>query len=304
MASKTEKNKQILAPNIIKASLYAIAAFFFMATFGIATKMGLNGGSAFWVSFIVYLTGTLTLVPYILYKGLPYLKSEHYKELWARAIIGTIASFCYTVSINYIPIVNGTLLFNTAPLFIPILAMLFLKESIAKSTWVSVLIGFIGIIIIIRPTLEIFTQTGNMIGIISGLSLAIAYLLTKQLTLTEPGIRIIIYYLGIGALFQIPLLFFARMPSTESVLYSILGGLFLLAAQIALVTAYKYADASKIGIYQYLSVVFVAILNWLLWNSVPNGQDILGAILVALAGIIIIRSGKSVPTDPLRRDVL
>lgn len=279
-------------PDIIKGSLYALAAFFCMAVFGILTKIALQGGSVFWVSFIVYLTGTLTLAPYIVYHGFSFLKSEHYTFLIGRAIFGTIASFCYTISIHFIPIVNGTLLFNTAPIFIPLLATFFLKEKIKKSVWFAVLIGFIGIIIIIKPTREIFTQTGNLVGVFSGISLAIAYLLMKLLSSTDPAVRIIFYYLGIGTLIQIPLLFLSDgLPTSESCFYAILGGLFLVVAQLSLVKGYQYAEASQIGIYQYSSVIFVGLFDWLLWKVAPTMSDVFGIILVALAGMVIIRSG-------------
>lgn len=284
-----DKSITVEAPDIFKGSLLAIVAFFCMALFGVFTKIALEGGSVFWVSFVSYLTGALVLLPYIAYKGTSYLKSEHYGLLFGRAIIGTLASFCYTISIHYIPIVNGTLLFNTAPIFIPLLSTVFLKEKIGKSTWLAVLIGFIGIIIIIKPTAAIFTQTGDLIGILSGVSLAVAYLLMKMLTATDPGVRIIFYYLGIGTLLQIPLLFLTDfMLSTESCYNAILGGLLLLAAQLALVKGYQYASASQIGIYQYTSVVFVGLFGWLIWNSVPTPGEILGVLLVSIAGIIII----------------
>jgi drug/metabolite transporter (DMT)-like permease len=281
------------APNIVKGSFYAIIAFFCMGVFGIATKIALEGASFFWVSFIAYLTGSATLLPYILYKGSSYLKSNHYPLLLGRAVFGTIASFCYTISILYIPIVNGTLLFNTAPIFIPLLSMFFLHTKISKRIWIAVAIGFIGIIVIIKPTLAIFTQSGNLIGLFSGISLAIAYLLMKILTSTDPGIRIIFYYLGIGTLLQIPLLFFSELPHLHSCFYAAASGWLLLSAQLALVTAYKYAQASQVGIYQYTSVAFVGIFNWILWSSVPDAGEILGIILVTIAGIIVIRSGNA-----------
>lgn len=281
-------------PNIVKGSIYGIVAFFFMALFGLLTKIALQTGPIIWVSFIAYLTGSLVLLPFILQKGLGYLKSEHYSFLVGRAVFGTVASFCYTISIHFIPIVNGTLLFNTAPIFIPILTVLFLNTKVKRSVWFAVLIGFIGIIVIIKPTEAIFTQSGNLIGIFSGVSLAIAYLLMKLLTATDPSIRIIFYYLGIGTLLQVPFLFFAgSLPSSESCLYAILSGIMLLAAQIILINAYKYAEASQIGIYQYCSVVFVGLFDWMLWGTVPTIWDLIGILLVAIAGIVIIRSSRN-----------
>lgn len=280
------------SPTILKGSLFALTAFFLMAIFGIFTKMALEEGSAFWVSFIAYLTGTLVIIPYFAYQGFSALKSNRYPLLIGRAVFGTIASFCYTISIHYIPLVNGTLLFNTAPIFIPLIAMFALKAKIDRSTWLAVLIGFVGIIIIIEPTEAIFTQTGNLIGILSGVCLAIAYLLMKLLTSTDPGLRIIFYYLGIGTLMQVPLLFIDKAPTSESSLYAALGGLCLLGAQVCLIQGYRYASAPQIGIYQYTTIIFVGLLDWLLWGMVPSLSEFSGILLVALAGMIIIRAGS------------
>lgn len=278
--------------DILKGSLLALVAFFFMAIFGILTKLSLHDGSFIWTSFIAYMTGALLLTPYVITKGINFLKSEHYWLLLGRAIFGTFASFLYTISINFIPIVNSTLLFNTAPIFIPILSVLFLRAKVAKSIWLAVILGFIGIVIIIHPTAAIFTQTGNILGLLSGIFLAIAYLMMKILTNTDSGIRIIFYYLGIGALMQIPFLFFYGLPTEQSALYATLSGVALLSAQLCLVNAYRYAMASEIGIYQYASVVFVGLIEWMFWGSVPSIWDTLGIAFVAFAGMIILRNGK------------
>lgn len=282
--------------NIFKGSLYALISFFCMAVFGILTKIALQNGNVIWVSFLAYLTGASILAICIAPKGLQFLRSEHYASLIGRAIFGSIASFLYTISMRYIPIVNATLLFNTAPIFIPILAIFWLKKSVEKYIWLAVGLGFLGIIVIIKPTEAIFTQSGNFLGLVSGISLAIAYLLMKLLTATEPATRIIFYYLGIGTLIQIPLLFFAGpTPVLESCIYAVAGGIVLLIAQLSLVKGYTYATASQVGIYQYTSIVFVGLLNWFIWNDVPPLSDLFGILLVAIAGMIIIRHGDAHP---------
>lgn len=280
-----------MKPDIVKGSILGLIAFFFMAVFGVLTKVALENGSFIWISFIAYLTATVLLLPYVISQGTAYLKSEHYGLLIGRALFGTMASLVYTLSIHYIPIVNSTLLFNTAPIFIPIISVLFLHTHIPKTLWLAVALGFLGIIIIIQPNAEIFTQTGNLLGLLSGISLAIAYLQMKILTNTDPGIRIIFYYLGIGMLIQAPLLYFGNIPDERVVLYSVLSGAALLAAQITLVNAYRYAKASEIGIYQYASVIFVGLMDWIIWNNVPPVYDVVGVILVTVAGILIIHYG-------------
>lgn len=279
--------------DIIKGSLFALAAFFFMAVFGILTKLSLESSSFIWTSFIAYLSGTLVLTPYIASQGLNYLKSDQYPKLLSRAFFGTMASFCYTMSLPYIPIVNSTLLFNTAPIFIPILSLFFLHAKITKSIWIAVALGFLGIILIIHPTSAIFTQTGNIVGLLSGIFLAIAYLTMKILTNTDPGARIIFYYLGIGAMIQAPFLLWFEAPDAFGLVYASLSGLALLSAQILLATAYRFAQASEVGIYQYASVVFVGLFQWIFWKDIPSSGELLGALLVASAGALIIRNGTN-----------
>lgn len=288
--------QESVQPNILKGSLYALAGFFCMAIFGVLTKMAYANSSALWVSFITYFFGTICLVPYVAVKGLSFLKSEHYGYLIGRAVFGTMASFLYMLSMHYIPLVNATLLFNTAPIFIPFLAIFWVRAVISKQIWLAVFIGFIGILVIIKPTESIFTHAGNFIGLASGICLAIAYFIMKLLTGSDPPVRIIFYYLGLGTVLQLPLLFFAgQFPNWDSFLLSVLCGIVMVIAQILLVEGYKFAEASQIGIYQYSSVVFVGIIDWLIWDIVPPLSNLFGVLLVAIAGIIIIRSGNLAP---------
>jgi len=277
------------APNITKGSLLGILAFFCMAVFGIFTKLACQHGDPIWVSFITYFVAATCTTIFILPKGLAGIKSQHYRLLFARAIIGTIASFLYMISLRYIPIVNATLLFNTAPIFIPFLTVFILKAYVPKHVWFAVLLGFIGILIIVKPGKDILTDPGNLIGLASGCALAIAYLIMKLMTATETGLRIIFYYFGIGTLMQIPLLWFAsNPPPAGNILYAILAGFMLIAAQLSLIRAYTYATASQVGVYQYSSVVFVALIDWLFWSITPGITDFIGFVLVSIAGIFII----------------
>ena len=279
------------APHIGKGSAFALLAFFFMAVFGVLTKQACETGNFIWVSFITYFTASLGTALFILPKGISALKSQRYPYLIARAVIGTLASFLYMVSMHYISVINSTLLFNTAPIFIPFLTVFVLKVHVPKSVWHAVILGFIGIIAIIRPDHGIFTDPGNLIGLASGFALAVAYLIMKYLTATETGLRIIFYYFGIGMLIQIPLLFWGGPPpSLETIAYAGGSGIMLMIAQLGLINAYRYAAASQVGVYQYTSIVFVALIEWLFWSRTPGLFDYMGFVLVTIAGIIIIFS--------------
>lgn len=291
------QHKAIFAhsPHVIKGSLFAIFAFFCMATFGVLTKIASSLTDPIWVSFITYCIAATTTFLFIIPQGKAGIKSSRYRYLLARGIIGTSASFLYMLSMHYIPIINSTLLFNTAPIFIPLLTVCVLHVHIPKRVWVAITIGFIGILVIIRPHGDILTEPGNLIGLASGLALAIAYLIMKYLTATETGLRIIFYYFCIGVLMQIPLLWFtAQPPSLESSLVAMFCGFSLMSAELSLIHAYRYATASAAGVFQYSAVVFVAIYGWLIWGHSPAVMDIVGIVLVSTAGIFIITSGPKI----------
>ena len=280
------------APHIVKGALFAIFSFLMMAIFGVLTKIASDTGDLIWVSFITYGVAAFGTGLLILPQGKESLKSNHYSYLVARATIGTLASFLYMISMHYISIVNSTLLFNTAPIFIPFITVYVLKIHVNTNIWYAVLIGFIGILVIIKPNASIFTDPGNLIGLLAGMALAVAYLFMKLLTATDTGLRIIFYYFFIGFLLQIPLLWFAKeTPSLTTFFHSSLCGIALMMAQLGLVTAYKYATASEVGVYQYSSVVFVAIIQWIIWSHTPGLLSYIGFGLVSIAGIFIISSG-------------
>lgn len=291
-----EESKTIFtsSPHIIKGSLFAIFAFFCMATFGVLTKIASSSADPIWISFITYCAAALTTFLFILPQGRAGIKSTRYPYLFARGLIGTSASFLYMLSMHYIPIINSTLLFNTAPIFIPLLTVCILRISIPKRIWLAVGVGFIGILIIIRPHGDILTEPGNLIGLGSGLALAIAYLIMKYLTATETGLRIIFYYFCTGVVMQIPLLWLSNQtPSLESALIAAACGLTLMTAELSIIRAYRYTTASAVGVYQYCAVAFVALYGWFLWNQIPGLLDLTGIALVITAGICIITSRSS-----------
>lgn len=276
-----------------KGSVWVLSAFFFMAVFGIFTKAAYLNDGALWVSFLTYASGAFLMALTILYKGVSYFKTEHFSYHFGRAAFGVSASFLYTVSMYYVPIVDATLLFNTTPIFIPILAAVWLKQSINKSIWLAVLLGFIGIIIIIKPESDMWMQPGNLIGLASGFCLAVAYLLIKRLRATDSSLSIVAYFFILSTLLQAPFLSVAgSFPIWQSCFLAILGGCALTLAQLCLVKGYEYADPSQLGVYQYTTVVFVGLFDWLYWGVVPTLWDMLGAILVVIAAMVIIRSGK------------
>jgi len=283
-------------PNLIKGSLFIVIAFFSMAVFGVLTRQATLNGGRLWVSFISYFTCMLFLLPIVLKNGIVNsLRTHHFSYHLGRTIFGLSASFLFTIAINYTSIVDAILLLNTAPIFIPIIAMIWLKNKISRGTWLAVALGFVGIILIINPDKEILTDYGNFIGLASGISLAVAFLFVKLLTPTDDVYKILFYFFFLSSCIQLPLLFFAGpLIDNQSILFAVFAGIAYISQQFFLVKGYQLGDAAKLGVYQYTAVAFVALLDWIFWGKVPSLQDLPGVILIIIAAFVIIRSSKVV----------
>lgn len=284
-----KSDSKSLEPNLTKGIVYILFGFLFMAFFGAFLKGSLaNSTSPIWINFIVYLTGLVLLLPFAFIIGRASLKTKHFKYHFCRAFFGFLASLLYIYSLQFIPLLNATLLFNTTPIFIPIFAMWLIKVKIEWFTWLSIIVGFIGITIMIHPSINTFHHPGNLIALVAGMLLALAYTFIKMLTPTDPYFRIVFYFFLLSTLFQTPFLYFVNhQPQSRDVLLSICAGASLLIAQWCIVTAYANAEASKIGVFQYTSLIWVGLIDWVLWHVIPTPFEFFGMLLVMLAGIII-----------------
>lgn len=288
-------------PDLTKGVIFILIAYLFLALFGVMTKIAIESMPQLWFSFFTYLSGFIILIPYAIYNKYNIFEPKYLGYHFCRAFFGLSASLMYMWSLQKISIVNATLLFNTAPIFIPIFAIFWWNRKISTSTWCAIGLGFLGIIFIIRPTTAILEQSGSLIGLASGISLAIAYMFVKELTNYVEPMKILFYFFGISTLLQLPFLFFVDpITNLYAIGYAVINGLFFILAQNFLVKAYEYAEASKVGVFQYSSVIFVGIINWLLWDKIPNNWALFGSLLVILAGGFVIRGTHVKEPHPLK----
>jgi len=274
---------------MLQGSLYMTLGFFFVAVFGAFLKAGNALTSSLWVTFIAYGFACVIQFFFNLNKGFAFLKTKRPWGHCARIVFGAFSTLLYAYSIKHIPLLNATLLYNTAPLFVPIFAIFILGSKVPLKIWVSLVFGFIGVVMILHPDLTLLKKPGNLIGLSSGIFQAMTFIIVKALTSTEPVQRINFYFFLGSAIILGPLAyFFAETPPLESVLWSLCAGVVSFFAQYFIVKAYSCADASDIGAFQYTSVVFAGLIGWLVWDNIPSIYDLIGMGIVMLGGILAI----------------
>jgi len=148
-------------------------------------------------------------------------------------------------------------------------------------------------VIIVKPDSTIFTNPGNLLGLSAGFVTAVEFLAVKQLDETESPITQMFYFLLIGTILSSLLVIGKIQPiNHEQALIMLATGGCLVCFQFLLIKAYTYAKPHEIGAFQYSSVVFAAILGWVIFKEQLDPGTIIGTILICVGGVLSI-SGRN-----------
>jgi drug/metabolite transporter (DMT)-like permease len=208
--------------------------------------------------------------------------------LGIRAVIGTISLVTTFFAYSLMPMAETTALLFTASLFIPVLGVIFLKESVGPYRWSAVVIGLIGVLIMSHPSGDM-----NTLGIVVALCAAALHatlqIILRYLGRFESPETISFYFFVIGVfLTALPLPFIAVRPTMSEIPLIIGIGLSGAAAQWLLSTAFRNARAAIVTVFNYSSIVWATLFGWMIWNEWPLPTVITGAVIVIASNILMI----------------
>ena len=260
------------------------------ASSGLFVQMASHHAGEFVISFGSLVLCALVVVPFALARGRRFLVSRHTGLLIVRSVIGVIQVVSLFVALQTISLVDTVLLRDAAPLWIPVLLMLFWKETMPNKLWIGIVLGFVGMALVLHPSYATF-ESGYLFGIGAGVLYAFQSILSRRVDeIGEPVLRTTCYIFVIGALLMaLPAALQWQPLPVETAIHIALAGICLLASTVSLLFAYNYAPAYVLAPFGYSAVVFSAILDWWIFERVPTGWTILGAILVVAASLLIIR---------------
>jgi drug/metabolite transporter (DMT)-like permease len=277
------------ADNLRRGALLMLASGLLFSAMGALVKYMSAHLPNEMVVFFRSAMGLLALLPWVLHRGVGHLKTKNLRgHLW-RGLAGVAAMYCYFYAIAHLPLAEATLLNYSTPLFVPFIAAAWLGEKISRKLWGAIITGFTGIVLILKPGLDLFTPV-SLIGVASGLFAALAMVSIRRLTHTEPTLRIVFYFSAVcTAVSAVPLAW--RWQTPDPGLWALLIGMGALAslAQLLLTRAYSHAPAAQVGPFTYSTVVFAAAIGWMFWGEIPDLLSFGGTALVCLAGIMTIR---------------
>jgi drug/metabolite transporter (DMT)-like permease len=214
------------------------------------------------------------------------LKTGYFRFHLLRTAAGMSAMYCYYYSLSKLPLSEAALLGFTSPLFIPFIAHIWLKELIPLRVAGAVLLGFFGVILILKPGTAVF-QPVALVGVCAGCFSALATVTIRRMSVTEPASRIVFYFALIATIVSAVPLTWAWHPAPPArFLPVVMLGIFATTGQFLVTVGYSLAPAAQVGPFMYGVVVFSTLLGWLLWREAFDAVSWIGAILICVAGII------------------
>jgi drug/metabolite transporter (DMT)-like permease len=280
-----------LKGRVESASSVALGALLIVIAFACVAVMSAFGKAAKEVptSVLVLFQNFISLLlftPWVLGKGVSQVRTSRSSLHILRAAAGLLSQVLMFVAVKRMPLVNAVLLSNSAPLFIPLVTWVWLKERIGGTVWMSLLIGFAGVILILKPGLALLSDPIALIAISAAVFSALALVAVNRLSSTESPQRILFYYFLyssiVAALFAV---LTWRTPSAREWLF--LGGIGLMmgASQLFIILAYKRATAGRIAAFNYTVVIFSGLIGWVVWGNTPDLLSLAGVLLVTAGGV-------------------
>ncbi len=279
--------------SLLIASLAIIASEVLFSTMGAVIKLLAADLPNTMLVFARNLFGLVALLPVLWHLRQTPLRTRVLHLHLLRAGAGVGAMYCFFYAIAHLALAEAVLLKLTAPLFIPIIAMLWLREELTGSIIMAVLIGFGGVALILNPDGAGFFQSAAFIGLIGGALAGFAKVVVRRLAASEPSTRIVFYFAAFASsVSAAPVLWHWQMPTPSQWALLILLGILATCGQLLLTTGYRYAPAARIGPLTYSSVIFAGIYGYVLWGEMPGLWDAIGGLLIIVAGLLALYGGK------------
>jgi len=258
-----------------------------VASMTVAIRVASHELHPFEIAFFRNLFGFVFVLPFLWRAGLGMLRANAPGRLLISSGGHLVAMLGYFLAVAYLPLAELTALAFTKPLFATLGAALVLHEVVRGRRWSAIAIGFLGVMIVLRPGAEAFSPYAGLV-LLSALASAAVVLLVKQMTLRDGSTTIVLYQtLFLTALSLPPALWFWQMPGLESLVLVALIGALGTIAWLCFTRAFALADASAVMPYEFLKLPITAALAYLMFAEVPSVWTWLGGAVIFGASVYI-----------------
>ncbi len=227
------------------------------------------------VAVIIYLRG-----------GLVILKTGHKQLHLLRSVLGIGAMAFAFYAFSLMPLAEAISILHTAPLFMTALSVLLLRERVGIRRWTAIIIGFVGMLIVVRPGADMLAS-GSLYMLLAAFLIGCTTIIIRYLGRIDDPVCITFYFTVTGVLASLIGLFVQgwEQPPPADLALLLLVGLFGGLAQYLMTLSYRHLAVGIVAPLKYLTIVFGGTIGYLVWGDVPDPLSVLGIGLIVATGL-------------------
>lgn len=242
------------------------------------------------ISFFRYSCGLIFLMPVFFCMGIANLKTERLPLHLLRMGLAFVAQLGIFITVIHLPLADATAFMFSKPLFTTVVAVFMLREAVSGRRWGATVVGFIGVLVLVRPGAEAINPIA-LVAVASAMTFAVANVLIRKMSVTEPTGRILFYYhIGGVILFAGPAAYVWTMPiRLEWLLLISIGGLTTVGI-FCFMRAFTVGEANAVGPAENLRLIYATVFGFVLFAEIPSVWTVVGAAIIVASTVYIARA--------------
>jgi drug/metabolite transporter (DMT)-like permease len=270
-----------------RAALLMLGSTLFFALMVVAIRLASATLHTFEIAFFRNFFGLVAALPLLLRHGPGLLRTTQLPRYFVRCLVGVVSMFCGFWAIGHLPLAQAVSLSYSTPIFVTIAAVIFLHEQVRARRWTAVVLGFIGVLVIVRPGTGDFTA-GTLVAVTAALLSGIVSIQIKQLSYTEPADRIVLFTTAIWVpMSLLPALAVWEWPQGITWLWVVAAGFLGTGGHMLWTRALKLGDVSALTPISFMQLPVVAIFGYLLFDEAVDRWTAIGAGIIFTANAYI-----------------
>jgi len=209
--------------------------------------------------------------------------------LMLRSLFGTIGILCNFYALDQLDLADASILNKMSPFFAIIFSIFLLKEKIKPVQFLIVVGALVGAMCVVKPSFLNASTVPALIALCGGMCAGLAYTLVRMLG--QRGVKgaiIVCFFSGFSCVVTLPFLIFAFAPMTiTQLIILLLAGLSAAGGQFTITSAYCYAPAKDVSVYDYSQIIFAASLGFLVFGQIPDWLSWVGYVIICTMAILM-----------------
>lgn len=271
----------------LRAALLMFCSTMFFGLMVIAIRLASETLHTFEIAFFRNFFGLVAALPLLLRHGPDLLKTTQLPRYGVRCLIGVVSMMAGFWAIGHLPLAQAVALSYSTPIFVTIAAVIFLHEQVRARRWIAVGLGFVGVLIIVRPGSANFSA-GTLVALVAAVLSGIVSIQIKQLSQVDPADRIVFLTTLIWVpMSLLPALTVWEWPQGIAWLWVVSAGAMGTAGHMLWTRALKLGDVSALTPISFTQLPLVALAGWLLFQEPVDRWTVIGATVIFAANAYI-----------------